>query len=274
MTDCVKFHGARIDRRPPAAQKREGALLTIEMLFVLPLVLYTGLIIVQAILIHTAYQRVQTAATAAAELASCGLPHEAVHQEAGRVLGFLGCDYETEYEIVDLNGNGQPDNCVDVACVGVRIPMGAASINYLGLLGGNVKKLHIRSVVCKQLRECEGCEPGPRFCAGLILQIINQIEAIRDERPPRINQGNANSLITKLQGALEVLCSQCFDDPQEACNKIQAFINELDTFEPGVPGKGKDLTADELNEMFAKACEAIECICEDRECIPIVKEDP
>lgn len=144
-------------------------------------------------------------------------------------------------------------------------------MNYLGLLGGNVKKLHIRSVVCKQLRACEGCEEGPRFCAGLILQIINQIEAIRDEG--RMNQGNANSLITKLQGALEVLCSQCFDDPQEACNKIEAFINELETFTPG-QGKGRDLTAAELNEMFAKACEAIECICEDRECVPVVVEDP
>lgn len=260
----------RQPRRQP--RNRQGALLTIEMLFILPLVLYTGLIIVQALLIHTAYARVQTAATAAAELAACGLPHEAVHQEAGRVLGYLGSNYETEYEIVDLNGNGQPDTCVDVASVGVRIPMGLVSINYLGLLGGNVKDLHIRSVVSKQLRECAGCEPGPRFCAGLILQIINQIEAIRDEG--RMNQGNANSLISKLQGALDVLCSsRCFDDPQEACNKIEAFINELETFEPG-KGKGKDLTAAELNEMFAKACEAIECICEDRECVPIVVEDP
>jgi hypothetical protein len=271
MIDRAHSHRAGIGGRKRQAHKRQGALLTIEMLFVLPLVLYTGLIIVQAILIHTAYQRVQTAATAAAELAACGLPHEAVHQEAGRVLGFLAGNYETEYEIVDLNGNGQPDTCVDVATVGVRIPMGAVSVNYLGLLGGCVNDLHIRSVVSKQLRECAGCEPGPRFCAGLILQIINQIEAIRDEG--RINHGNANSLITKLQGALQVLCSQCFDDPQEACNKIEAFIEELETFEPG-KGKGMKLTAAELNEMFAKACEAIECICEDRDCVPVVVEDP
>jgi len=245
---------------PELAQRghRKGALMAIELLFVLPLIVIVSLVILQSILIHTAYQRVQGATLAAAELAACGRPHAEVHEEAARVLGYLGGEFESELEYIDEDESGSLDTCVDTVVVAVRIPMGLASTNYLGLLGASVNKLHIRSVVSRTLKECQGCA-GAGGCDALIRQIIAAVRAF--EEAGKINPGNANSLIAKLKETRDALCL-CGRDDEEACNQLGAFINEVETFEAG-EGKGKDLTQGDLDGLIEMAREAIQCICGD-----------
>lgn len=237
---------------------RKGALMAIELLFVLPLLVIVSLVILQFILIHTAYQRVQGAALAAAELAACGRPHVEVHEEAARVLGYLSGEFESELEYIDENESGSLDTCVDTVVVAVRIPMGLASTNYLGLLGASVNKLHVRSVVSRTLKECQGCA-GVRVCDALLRQIIAAVRAL--EEAGKINHGNANSLIVKLKESLDALCL-CGGDDQAACNRLGAFINEMETFKAG-KGKGRDLTQTDIDGLIEMAREAIRCICGD-----------
>jgi hypothetical protein len=131
----------------PARSQRRGVILTIEMLFVLPLLIITGLIVAQFIMIVAADHRVQTAAITAADLAANGASAAQIHQEAGLVLTYLGAEYQTEIEYLELGGDPDLiDAGIDQVVVGVRIPMGLVSTNYLGLAGASVNGLHVRSV--------------------------------------------------------------------------------------------------------------------------------
>jgi hypothetical protein len=244
---------------PARVERRQGALMAIELLFVLPLLVILSLVAFQFILIHSAYQRVQGAALAATELAACGQPHQAVHDEAGRVLGLLGNEYESELEYLDVNEDHQIDPCVDTVVVAVRIPMGLASTNYLGLLGASVNDLHIRAVVSRTMKQCEGCNGGFGNCVGLVSELI---ESIRDlEEAGKLNHGDANSLIVKLKEAREALCL-CGGDRHEACNRLAAFFHELDTFVPG-QGKAKDLSPADLDALRELAIRLKRCLCPD-----------
>lgn len=138
--------------------RRSGAILTTEMIFILPVFVIVGLIIIQFIIIHAAYERVQSAALAGAELAAEGEDIDSVHSGVGLVLGFMAGDYQTQMQYVDEDGDFSstpPDNVIeetdDYVAVGVRFPMGLVTTNYLGLLGGSVNDLQIQAIVCKKM---------------------------------------------------------------------------------------------------------------------------
>ena len=124
-----------------------GFILSVEMLFVLPLIAFTGLVVVQFIQISIAQQRVDAAATAAARVAANGGTYSQIQLEAAGVLLYLGGESEVEIEYIDANSNSTLDKLTDAVVVGVRVPMGLVSINYIGLFGTTVNNLHIRSVV-------------------------------------------------------------------------------------------------------------------------------
>jgi hypothetical protein len=128
----------------PRRRKRAGFVQTTILLFVLPLILITGLALLQISLLRTAQQRVLVAAKEGAE---CGCRSGSIaeaHRAAGLALGYLGGDYKTEFDYVDTDNNGSKDS----AAVGVTIPMNAVSTNYLGLFcGSHVDGVRLRQVV-------------------------------------------------------------------------------------------------------------------------------
>lgn len=130
---------------------RRGWISTIELLFVLPVILIVGLVSAQLILIHTAYQRVQTAAIEGACVAAAGGDMAEIEDAVGLSLGDLGSNFEVtrQYKTSTIAPATIPAG--DPVVVAVRIPMAGASTNYLGLLGGSVNDLQLRSVVTKTL---------------------------------------------------------------------------------------------------------------------------
>lgn len=126
------------------------------VLFVLPLLLFAGLGLVQWSLLKTVQQRLLAAADQGAVCACCcrgpidvtnsasvDAGADAAHECAGLTLGFLGGDYKTEVQYFDTNA----DNLADAVQVGVTLPMSAASTNYLGLLCGiGVDNVRMRAV--------------------------------------------------------------------------------------------------------------------------------
>lgn len=147
--------------RRAARGSRTGAIVTTEMLFVLPVMVIVSLITIQFILIHTTYYRVQAAAIAGAELAiglvaqgetDMDVIADTVHEQTGLMLGFMAGNQETKIQFTDADTDGTSDEADDdFVAVGVRIPMGLASTNYIGLLGANVDDLQINSIVCKRV---------------------------------------------------------------------------------------------------------------------------
>lgn len=124
-------------------RRRNGFVQTTILLFVLPLLIITGLALLQMSLLRSAQQRVMAAAKQAAE---CGCRSGSIaeaHRAAGLTLGFLGGDYKTEFDYVDTDNNGSRET----AAVGVTIPMNAVSTNYLGLFcGSHVDGVRLRQV--------------------------------------------------------------------------------------------------------------------------------
>lgn len=145
------------------SSRRGGFISSIELLFVLPILMITGLVVLQFILIHTAYQRVQTAAIEGACISANGGTMAQTEDVVGLGLGYLASGpgaghvinadlegFEMVRQFIDTNGNGTV-NVGDTVEVSVRIPMKRVSTNYLGLLGGAVDLLHLRSVVKKRI---------------------------------------------------------------------------------------------------------------------------
>jgi hypothetical protein len=126
---------------------RTGAIISIEMIIILPLAMAIALAIVQMILIATANFRLEAATVAGAELAARGKTHRDVHAAVGLTLGPLAQFFETEIEYFDTDGNGKADPFDDQVVLSARVPMETAARNYLGLLGGSVSPLHMRAVV-------------------------------------------------------------------------------------------------------------------------------
>ncbi len=103
---------------------RRGAILTTELLFVLPVLIGVSLIILQFILIHAAYQRVQTAAIEGACLAAEGASMDDIEDAVGLALGYLAVGpghahiananevvgFEVQRQFVDADGDFN-NNC-------------------------------------------------------------------------------------------------------------------------------------------------------------------
>jgi hypothetical protein len=154
-------------RRTPRSYRRKdraGVLASTELMFVLPILIYVALIIVQFMAIFAAYQRVQTAAIEGSSIAAQGGTMDEVEDAVGLALGYLaGGGFEVTRQYVDADSDTMIEATDDHVVVGVRIPMNRAMTNYLGLLGGDVDLLQIRSVVKRKLRVAI---PGPPFDGG------------------------------------------------------------------------------------------------------------
>ncbi len=167
-----RLRGGRFGRR--AASDRTGAILSIELLIVMPLVIAVSLAILQIIAISTVNQRLQAATLAAADAAAHGRPIREVHDAARLVLGPFGRLVRTEIEYFDFEASeagknkkkdnnkkdkkdgppgkaGWANSPQDYVVVAVTIPMAVAFQDYLGLLGGSVKPLHLRVIVKKPI---------------------------------------------------------------------------------------------------------------------------
>ena len=137
---------------PRHRHPRRGWITTIETIFVLPAILFVGLIVVQLILIHTAYQRVQAAAIEGAFVASAGGDMDEIEDAVGLSLGYLaGASFELNREYITAVVPPADVPAGDRVAVGVRIPMGNVTTNYLGLLGGSLNSLQVNSVAIRTL---------------------------------------------------------------------------------------------------------------------------
>ena len=84
-----------------------------------------------------------------------------VEDAVGLALGYLaGGGFELTRQYVDADSNTLIEPVTDYVVVGVRIPMDRASTNYLGLLGGAVDQLQIRSVISGTMKTAI---PGPPY---------------------------------------------------------------------------------------------------------------
>ncbi|MDA7980262.1 MAG: hypothetical protein MPJ50_15970 [Pirellulales bacterium] len=144
-------------RRRKRRTARKGAIITIEMIVALPIVVAFALTILQFMLIGSAHYRVQAAAVAAAETAAAGGNSKEVHDSAGKMLGpHLRRLYQTEMEYTIGKDPRHAEHNEDSVIVSVRIPMLAASRNFLGLFGGDISPLHIRAVAEKKISKPGG----------------------------------------------------------------------------------------------------------------------
>lgn len=152
---CVR-RPLRGRRRVGKRADRTGAIVTIEMIVALPIIVAFALTILQFMLIGSAHYRVQAAVVAAADTAAEGGSIDKVHEAAGKMLGpHLGKLYQTEMEYTAKRRRDYADP-EDSVIVSVRIPMLAASRNYLGLFGGDIGPLHIKAVAEKQISKPGG----------------------------------------------------------------------------------------------------------------------
>ena len=151
-------------RRRLRSRHRAGVLASTELIFVLPILIYVALIVMQFIATYAAYQRVQMAAIEGASIASAGGTMNNVEDAVGLALGHLASGgFEATRQYVDEDGNAAINSMTDHVVVGVRIPMNRVITNYLGLLGGGVDQLQIRSVVKQKLKVNI---PGPPYDGG------------------------------------------------------------------------------------------------------------
>lgn len=148
-------------RRRLRTRDRAGVLASTELIFVLPILVYVCLVVIQFMAIYAAYQRVQMAAIEGATIAAEGGSMNNVEDAVGLALGYVASGgFETTRQYVDEDGNLAVQAKTDHVVVGVRIPMNRVSTNYLGLLGGSVDQLQIRSVVKQKLKVNI---PGPPY---------------------------------------------------------------------------------------------------------------
>lgn len=151
-------------RRRLHTRDRAGVLASTELIFVLPILIYVALVVMQFIAIYAAYQRVQTAAIEGANIASEGGSMDNVEDVIGLALGHLASGgFEATRQYVDEDGDTAVEAMTDHVVVGVRIPMNRVITNYLGLLGGSVDQLQVRSVVKEKLKVNI---PGPPYNGG------------------------------------------------------------------------------------------------------------
>lgn len=148
-------------RRRLRTRDRAGVLASTELIFILPILVYVCLVVIQFMAIYAAYQRVQMAAIEGATIAAEGGSMNNVEDAVGLALGYVASGgFETTRQYVDEDGNSAVQAKTDHVVVGVRIPMNRVSTNYLGLLGGSVDQLQIRSVVKQKLKVNI---PGPPY---------------------------------------------------------------------------------------------------------------
>lgn len=153
---CSATGQVRIRRSRGRRPNRTGAIITIEMIVALPIVIAFALTILQFMLIGSAHYRVQAAAVAAVDVAADGGSIDDVHEAAGKMLGpHLSKLFQTEMEYTAKHRRGYADP-QDEVIVSVRIPMLAASRNYLGLFGGDISPLHIRAIAEKKISKPGG----------------------------------------------------------------------------------------------------------------------
>ncbi len=142
----------RVTCRRARRPRRRGFVLTTIIIFILPLLLMAGMALMQLSLIRTSQMRLQAAAEEAARVA-CQLPPDIqnINDAAGLVLNPLAGDFRTQVDYYDTNGSGTV-NSGDRVVIGVTIPMGATSTNYLGwMCGANVNNVRLRTVVTKTI---------------------------------------------------------------------------------------------------------------------------
>jgi|GEM_PF-6480604 len=145
------------DWRPALSgrRRRRGAVLSIELLLVLPLAIGAGLAIVQFILIATAQFRLEAAALEGAKIAANAGDVNMVFNAVTLTLGSQLDDHvrvDMEYQDADLSGSLQAGTIGgDYTIVSVIVPMEVVGRNYLGFLGGNVVDLKMQAVVQKPL---------------------------------------------------------------------------------------------------------------------------
>lgn len=148
-------------RRRLRTRDRAGVLASTELIIILPILVYVCLVVIQFMAIYAAYQRVQMAAIEGATIAAEGGSMNNVEDAVGLALGYVASGgFETTRQYVDEDGNSAVQAKTDHVVVGVRIPMNRVSTNYLGLLGGSVDQLQIRSVVKQKLKVNI---PGPPY---------------------------------------------------------------------------------------------------------------
>jgi hypothetical protein len=152
-------HDAMLSLR--STRRRVGALLTMELIVILPLVFAIFLTMLQLLAVTSARYRVQAASIGGADVAARAQPQNTVHQAVGLILGpHIGANYETEAEYTDFDDDGIAEANVDYVILSVRSPMGAVTTNYFGLLGGSTNELSLRSLSAK-LMEADLTLPPP-----------------------------------------------------------------------------------------------------------------
>lgn len=202
--------------RRGSRRARSGLVVTLVLMFVLPLLIAVGLALLQLSLVKTAQQRTRAAAEHAAECACAAFlagggvdPNgftavtNAAYEGAGLMLGYLGGDFCVEVELLDREDN---DGIADHVAVAVTIPMHAVSTNYLGLLcGATTDNVRLRSVVIHRCVQLEGC----------LDRLLRLIDCIENTIVPGTLQNNLlNSLqdvLDRLERGLPLNASVCND---------------------------------------------------------------
>src|SRR5262249_22714443 len=105
-----RFGDVLMPQRVTGGPARAGFIQTTILIFILPLLLVSGLVLLQLSAIRTAQQRVQAAARQGAEIGCLTGSLADVHAAAGLTLGYLGGDYQTEFDFVDTDGNGSEES--------------------------------------------------------------------------------------------------------------------------------------------------------------------
>lgn len=132
-------------------RRRAGAILSAELMFVLPIVMAVLFAMVEFAMLLVAQQRVEVAAREACRVAS--LPttdakaaEKAVHEMAARALGSknLVCAHRLTYKPAKYAG--------ETVAVEIRVPMKAAAPDMLGLVGFGLggRQLTARCVMRKE----------------------------------------------------------------------------------------------------------------------------
>lgn len=128
-------------RRIISQRARRGAVLSMELLLVLPVVLTVLFGLIEFSMVWTGAQRVQDAAKAGCRIASLpGSDELAVRHAVEQVLqkDALIETYELQIEGGEFSG--------DEVAVRLRVPMDAAAPNLLMMLGYNLEDRHLKGL--------------------------------------------------------------------------------------------------------------------------------
>lgn len=151
---------SRPHRPKPARSRRTGAVLTAELIILMPLVVGVSMVIIQFILLASARARVDAAALEGARLAALGETHAEVHEGVGMVLSpHLSGAYETVLQYRNKKDSEAKIDDEDSVIVQVRIPQSIVGHNWLGFFGGEVTDLHLRSVVERRIEQDVEIQP-------------------------------------------------------------------------------------------------------------------